>query len=98
IIHIGTKKKPKPSDKVWLEITRCGTPSKDYPGMLDVYGVEHGPVGAWEKSSIHVTGTDQWGNPWSHDYNGGAMQIGSDGTIGFQHWAPKEISNLKCSG
>ena|GEM_PF-6632638 len=97
IVHVGTKKKPKPSQKPRIEITRCGTPSKDYPGMLDVYGNEYGPAEAKFESVVHVTGTDQWGNPWSHDYDTGVVEMGSDGTSGFQHWAPKEISNLKCS-
>ena len=99
IIHIGTKKKDKPSKKPYIKFTACGRPSKDYPGMLDVYGNYYGPADALFDDVIHVTGTDQWGRPWSHDYKGGGHgQFGTDGTGRFQHWAPKEISNLKCSG
>lgn len=99
IVHVGTKKKDKPSKKPYIKFTACGRPSKDYPGYLDVYGDYYGPADALFEDVIHVTGTDQWGRPWSHDYKGGGYsRFGTDGTSGFQHWAPKEISNLKCSG
>ena len=97
IIHVGTKKKPKPSKKPHVKITECGTPNADNPEWVNVYGEVHGPADMWIDSTVHVSGETEWGAPWSHDIHNGVAQLSSFGDYGFQHWAPKEIKNLKCS-
>ncbi|MEA5640407.1 G5 domain-containing protein [Cutibacterium granulosum] len=99
IIHVGTKKKPKPSKKPYITFEKCGTPSSTYPGMLDVKGTVHGTPGTKHRDKIWITGT-QNGEPFSYTFENGEIldEIGTFGETGFNHWAYPSMKNLKCHG
>lgn len=99
IIHVGTKKKPKPSQKPYITFEKCGTPSSTYPGMLDVEGTIHGAPDTKYRNKIWITGT-QNGEPFSYTFENGEIlgEIGSFGESGFSHWADPSMKNIKCHG
>ena len=98
LVRVGTRQKGKPVQKPYITFEKCGTPSSTYEGMVDIAGSIHGAPNSMARFTIWATGTLN-GEPWSYTYNNEEVgELGSDGTIGFNHWTFPSVKNLKCHG